>query len=167
MIHKVWVLAVLSLVLVTLGCKVLPDRPSRPARLPRPIIEVSVDKDLAAKRTVTVDLIGVMEVERYLWDTKKIDDYWQPRDRLRTEAVTKTRVRVMEFPSGQDTKKVHTGDDPPWDNWEENRVRFIFVIADIPDVDKDDARRLVIDREQVRGKTVEIRVTKEKLDRVR
>jgi len=168
--YKFCALTVSLVLLTTLGCKGLLRRPARPAgpvRLPRQIVEVSVDRDLVARRTVSVDIIGVTEVESYQWKRKPIDHYWTPRDPLRAKAEAEGIIREMEFKADSDLTEVHDRDDLPWDKWEEKRVTFLIVIADIPGVEDDNYRRLVLDRKEIGGKTIRIQVTKDGLEQVK
>jgi len=161
LLYRVCAAAVLSLLLTTLGCKVLPPVKDEKAPPRRAVVEVSADQKLATEKTLSVDLLGVRELERHPWNVKRVDAYWRRGDKDRTKAE---RHEMREF-DRRSAQRLET-DDPIWDRWEENGLRYLFVIADIPGVHVDKDRKLVYDLEEVRGKTIQIRVTDKGLQHV-
>lgn len=138
--QKVCVFVALLLVLATAGC------------IKRPDIEVTIDRHLAAKASVTVHIVGVAWIDRHVWATKSIADYWRPEDPLRKSAVK----HEMKFGPGYPLEQLLVRDHSSWKDWEKMEARYLFVIADIPDLHTD--RRLEFDREKERRKKIEIRV---------
>ena len=146
--------------LTTIGCMKRSVTTARRAAAPRPIVTVSVASKVAADRTVSVDIIGVREVEHYYWDQKPVDVYWRPGDPDRTKAI---RCEMREF--DKRNPQVLDKRDPKWDAWEQNGIRYLFAIADIPGVHDD--RKLDFDLKAIRGGRIEILVTQEKLEVVK
>ncbi len=151
--------AVLFVILITVGCAKRSLIPVRSGGWSRPTVVVSVASDVVATKTVSIDIIGVREVEHYFWDEKPVDVYWRPGDPDRTKAV-KYEMRDFDRRNPQELDK----GDPKWDMWEQNGIRYLFVIADIPGV-RDD-RKLDLDLKELRGKRTEIRVTGDKIEAV-
>lgn len=157
--YRIWAAVVLLLILTTLGCAKRSVTPVRSAGWSRPIVVVSAASNVMGK-TVSVDIIGVREVEHYFWDQKPVDVYWRPGDSDRTKAV-KYEMREFDRRNPQELDKR----DPKWDAWEQNGIRYLFVIADIPGV-RDD-RKLDLDLKEIGGRRIEIRVTEQKLEAVK
>lgn len=160
---RVCVVAVLLLLLTALGCKVLPPPKGGNAPPRRADVVVKVDEKLAAEKTVSVDIIGVRELEHHPWNVKMVDAYWRRGDKDR-EKADPYEMREFDKPA-RNPRTLGTG-DPVWERWEGRDVRYLFVIADIPGVRIDKDRKLVYDLKEVRGKTIQIRVTEEKLEPV-
>lgn len=154
LLYKVCAAAVLLLLAMALGCK---PRPT----ISRAVVEVKADEDLVAEKTASVDIIGVRELERFPWDKKPVDSYWTPGDRDRAKADPK-EMRNFD----RDNPQTLEEDDEIWVTWEEEGLRYLFVIADIPGVDIDKDRKLDYDLKEVRGKKIQIRVTAKGLVRV-
>ncbi len=96
--------------------------------------------------SIEVDLVGVSEQEKHLWETYSMTDYWNPGNRLRTEAVK----HVLRFGSGQSTSQTIKRKDAIWADWKSAGTCYLFVLADLPgaysDVPgSDDPRRKVLD----------------------
>lgn len=158
--YRIWAAVVLLPILTTLGCAKRSVTPARSAGWSRPIVVVSAASNVVADKTVSVDIVGVREVEHYFWDQKPVDVYWRPGDPDRTKAV-KYEMREFDKRNPQELDKR----DSRWDMWEQNGVRYLFVIADIPGV-RDD-RKLDLDLKEVGGRRIEIRVTEQKLEAVK
>lgn len=150
---------VLLCILLTAGCAKRSVAPARAGGWSRPTVVVSAAGSVAAGKTVSVDIVGVREVEHYFWNQKPVDVYWRPGDPDRTKAV-KYEMRDFDRRNPQELDKR----DPRWDAWEENGVRYLFVFADIPGV-RDD-RKLNFDLKEYSGKRIEIQVTDLKLEAV-
>jgi hypothetical protein len=162
-LRNVFAVALLSSLVSALGCKgVEPGHESGEAGPPRAVVEVKADEDLAAEKTVAVDIIGAREVERYFWNAKSVDAYWRPGDRDRARA-DRYEMRGFDERNLQTLEK----DDPIWEKWEENGVRYLFVIGYVPGVRGDADRKLDFDLKEVRGKTIPILVTAERLEPVK
>jgi len=158
--YRIWAAVVSLLILTTVGCAKRSLAPARTAAWSRPIVVVSAASNVIAEKTVSVDIVGVREVEHYFWSQKPVDVYWRPGDPDRTKAV-KYEMREFDKRNPQELDKR----DPKWDAWEQNGIRYLFVIADIPGV-RDD-RKLALDLNEVGGKRIEIQVTQEKVDVVK
>lgn len=150
---------VLLCILTMVGCARRSVAPPRAGGWSRPTVVVSATSNVAAGKTVSVDIVGVREVEHYFWNQKPVDVYWRPGDPDRTKAA---KLELREFDK-RNPQEVDKG-DPKWDAWEQNGVRYLFVIADIPGV-RDD-RKLDFDLKEFSGKRIEIRVTEDKLEAV-
>lgn len=155
--YRIWAAVALLPILATLGCAKRSVAPARAGGWSRPIVVVSAASSVAAGKTVSVDLVGVREVEHYFWKQKPVDAYWRPGDPDRTKAV-KLELREFDKRNPQELDKR----DPKWEAWEQNGVRYLFVIADIPGV-RDD-RKLDFDLKEFSGKRIEIQVTELRLE---
>jgi hypothetical protein len=118
--------AVLVFVAVSVGCG---------ARMGQYDIKVAMDPALAAlpggAPSVTVNLVGVNETGMEQWNNKSMQEYWMPRDALRSDAEQKYAY-VMQFGPGQPDVKVLKADDPMWAAWKAAGATHVFVLADLP-----------------------------------
>jgi hypothetical protein len=163
LLYRVCAVAVLLFLLTALGCKVLPPPKNGNAPPRRADVVVKVDEKLAAEKTVSVDIIGVRELEHHPWNVKMVDAYWRRGDKDREKADP---YEMREFDKPDLNPRTLGTNDPIWERWERKGVKYLFVIADIPGVRIDKDRKLVYDLTEVRGKTIQLRVTEEKLEPV-
>ena len=151
--RKAYAFGVLVLVLAAVGCKGTPP------------VYVSIEEELAATASVTVHIIGVQWVDHHVWSSKSVDEYWRPDDRLRAAATERDALHEMKFGPGHPSKQVLQPDAPIWKSWKEIEARYLFVIADIPGVRGD--RKLDFDLVKIRGKELQVRVSRKGLEHVK
>ena len=131
---RCFVSGLLLLGLLTGGCSTI--RGSRPVNV--------TASDPICKKSVEVHLVGVNEIDKPKWETESMTDYWTPGNTLRKTA--KDNTYVIQFGRGPCTVTLDKK-DPILRRWKSRKVKYLFVLADLPGVftDKDgnaDARRL-------------------------
>jgi len=139
--YKVCALAILLLVLTTMGCKKLPD------------IVVSVDPGLRKTASVTVHLMGITWFELEEWKGKSIDKYWSPGNPEREQGVARKQTDEKTFARDLQAIQVLRKSDPIWKRWEKVGADTLLVIANIPGLsDKGrDPRMLYFSFKELRG----------------
>ena len=101
----------------------------------------------SALPSVEVHLVGVNNSEYAAMSTEKMTKYWKET----SGAADTKRRRVMKFGQSLPPEQTLPKSDAIWQEWKKNNCRYLFVLADIPEVrpdqDKDgdaDARRLIL-----------------------
>jgi len=110
-----------GVILLTAGCSSLGLGGAKPAAW-----TVTITKK--AEASIEVDVIGVTEDEKPLWENYNLDKYWSPGDPRRKRAA-EDKI-TTSFQSG----KVFTIEkkDPQWNLWFEKGVTELVVIAFLP-----------------------------------
>jgi len=87
---------------------------------------VSITKK--ADASIEVDVIGVTEDEKPLWESYNLDKYWSPGDPRRKRAAEDKKTTIFE------KGNVFTVDkkDPQWDRWLKQGVTELVIIAFLP-----------------------------------
>ena len=138
----------LAMVLVAAGCAGSSKIKAKPWN-------VSITKKVPA--SIEVDLIGIAETEKLVWEGYSIDKYWTPGDPRRASADKLTESLEMGTPWKIDAK------NPQWNKWINRGAKYLVIIARLPgrfEPGPADPRRVVLslDKRAWEGKTLEFEV---------
>jgi hypothetical protein len=102
--------------------------------------------------SVEVDIVGVRESERHLWETYSMTRYWQPDDRLRAQGDKIT----LRFGHGRPISQRLAAEHPTWRQWRRSGVSALFILADLPGAYSDipgvsDPRRQILPFRETSG----------------
>ena len=101
---------------MTVGCASTKPRPWN----------VSITKKVPA--TITVDLVGVTDVEKTKWEAYSMDSYWAPGDLFRANAQKITKDLELGVPWVVDST------DPEWNLWLSRGATYLLIVANMPSV---------------------------------
>jgi hypothetical protein len=90
-------------------------------------LEVVLDERLL-NSSVEVNLVGVNELGRPIWEQLKIDDYW---DSILYHDAPK---QVMKFGQGLEKKQTLPKKEAHWNQWLKSGSNYLYIIADIPNI---------------------------------
>lgn len=98
------------------------------------------------QQSIRVDVVAVNEEsEREQWENMSMSEYWDPGNAqsLRESVLTYT----MRWGNGQPCEQALDKNDDIWQKWKKRNSDWLFILADIPGVIKDqpanaDPRRL-------------------------
>jgi hypothetical protein len=99
------------------------------ARMTTHNINVSLDEALTkpgATPSVQVDIFGVSEKEKPLWESADVSKYWTT-----TRADVKDR-RTFSFGPGKTSPQTLKRSDEVWGKWRERDAMYLVVITDLP-----------------------------------
>jgi hypothetical protein len=120
-------LTVTALALTLAGCS-----STKPSRAKAHTISVVLDSSLQGER-VLVDLVAVNPSQKRQWEDKSLTEYWGASDDLRASA----RKVTMEF-SQADKAETLRANDKLWKEWLSIGANEVFVLADIPNLGRQD-----------------------------
>jgi hypothetical protein len=106
---------------------------------------VSADDPSIINKTVEIDLVGVNQFDKAAWNSYSMTEYWQRDNPQRLNAIKTS----FKFGSAEPTAKTLKKNDPIWKLWKNNKVAYLFVMANLPGDHKDmpgsaDDRRLSV-----------------------
>lgn len=91
-------------------------------------------------RTITLHIIAVNEFDLPRLQSYSVDKYWEPGDPVRRSF--EDQATKLEF---KEARKIeYTPKSPEWGKWFKKGNRHVVVIADLPTVKDDAARRQVV-----------------------
>lgn len=133
--------------LVLLAAAVLPGCS---ASGPRREVIIGLDQALAessARPTIQVDVVGLNDAERKLWDAKNLSEYWLPGSPAR--AAMGDRLIPIRYGREFSQPVSISVDDKVWKAWERAGAKWVYIVANLPGgvADKPgagDPRRLAI-----------------------
>lgn len=110
--------------------------------------------------SVELHLLALNSVKGRALQAQSMSDYWNPN--RRADDFVKHK---MYFGEGQPRSQTLLRTDPIWDRWERAGAWYLFVMADLPGIYKDqddvqDARRLIVplDPKRWRHRTIDIMI---------
>ena len=112
-----------------------------------------------ANMSVEVNVVGITELEKPIWEQLRIDEYWE------SKLYKDAKKEVFKFGHAQPSSQRLIKKNPIWKTWLSSGVNHLFVVGDIPGVTSTnfgsgDPRALILPLAKScwKGKTIEVEI---------